>query len=111
LGEKKYRRTCLKCGQRCHYIGDAECKQAAKSMTDAINALYRSSGGDQSVSSTILFEITVSIDVQTRESTIPSSVAVNNYFDHLVDEYEGSCDSTTYSSKDETLDSCHPSLE
>ena len=70
---------------RGHYIGDAECKQDAKtSMTDAIKACYRSSGGDQSAASTILFEIAVSIDELTRESTIASSVVVKNYFDHLV---------------------------
>jgi hypothetical protein len=51
--EKKSRRTCFKCGERGHYVGDPECRQGATSMTDAIKARYHSSGGDQSAASVV----------------------------------------------------------
>jgi hypothetical protein len=87
--EKKSRRTCFKCGERGHYIGDVECSQTATSMTDAIKARNHSSGGDQSAATTILFEIAVSIDERARKLSHEPFVAVNNFFDHLIDENKG----------------------
>jgi hypothetical protein len=60
--EKKSRRTCFKCGERGYYVGVAACRESETTMTDAIKARYRSSGGDQAAASTILFEVAVSMD-------------------------------------------------
>jgi hypothetical protein len=109
--EKKSRRTCFKCGERGHYIGDAACGKAATSMTDAIKARYHSAGGDQTAASTILFEIAVSVDEQARESIPGSSPVFNNFFDHLVDEYNDSFDPKDSLSSSNALDFGQPSHE
>jgi hypothetical protein len=85
--EKKLRRTCFKCGQKGHYSGDPICPRSETSMTDAIKARYRESGNDPITTSTILFEIAVSIDEEDRECRAESTQAGVTFFDHLVDEY------------------------
>jgi hypothetical protein len=93
--EKKSRRTCFKCGERGHYLGDPECRKASTSMTDAIKARYRLSGGDQLAATTVLFEIAVSFDERERELSLAQdcslepSVVANHFFEHLIEEYEG----------------------
>jgi hypothetical protein len=81
-------------------------------MTDAIKARYRSSGGDQTAASTILFEVAVSMDEQARDACMESRVVVNNFFDHLVDEYESRSDPSHQSTaNDDAQDFGVPSLE
>jgi hypothetical protein len=110
--EKKSRRTCFKCGERGHYVGDAACRESETTMTDAIKARYRSSGGDRAAASTMLFEIAVSVDEQAREEHMESQVVVNNFYDHLLDEYESRSEpETTPSNSDENQLFVAPSVE
>jgi hypothetical protein len=110
--EKKYRRNCFKCGERGHYVGDVACRESETTMTNAIKARYRSSGGDRAASSTMLFEIAVSVDYQAREEHMESHVVVNNFYGHLLDEYERSREpETTPSNSDENQLFVAPSVE
>ena len=62
------------------------------SMTNAIKAIYHSSGGDLSASSTIIVKIAVYFDKKTRDTAFESQVLANNVFDHLTDEYNDKFD-------------------
>jgi hypothetical protein len=56
-------------------------------MTDSIKARYRESGNDSMATSTILFEIAVSIDEEDREMRADTNQESINFFDRLVGEY------------------------
>jgi hypothetical protein len=77
-----------------------------------LQARYRSSGGDRAAASTMLFEIAVSVDEQAREEHMESQVVVNNFYDHLLDEYESRSEPETKpSNRDENQLLVAPSVE
>jgi hypothetical protein len=97
LDEENRRRTCFKCGQKGQYSGDPTCTRSENSMTDSSKARYRVSVSDSMASSTILFEIAVSIEEEDRYMREDTKKASINFFYHIVHEYKDAVDSNAQS--------------